>query len=108
MLFGGDIVEGDPEDKSMERLENLLSSIRTPYGVFGVPGDHEHYARQDQGNFLSKAGIAILADSAIVFNRSFVLAGRNDCHISIRKSIDGLLKTIPDSLPVILLDHRPT
>lgn len=108
MLYGGDIVEGDREDEKMERFENLLNSISTPYGVYGVLGNHEHYARQDKGSFFNRAGIKILTDSVQVIGCSFILAGRNDSHVRTRKSLDELMKSVPDSLPVILLDHRPT
>lgn len=107
MLFGGDITEGDRQDKKMERFENLLVAIHAPYGVYSVLGNHEHYARQNQGNFFRKAGIEILRDSAVLFANSFILAGRNDSQTRDRKSIDELMKAIPDSLPLILLDHRP-
>ncbi len=108
MLFGGDIVEGDREDENMEYFEKLLSSIKTKYGVYGVFGNHEHYARQDRGSFFSKAGIEILMDSVALIDNSFFLAGRNDSHSFTRKSARELLSKITDSLPVILLDHRPT
>jgi uncharacterized protein len=107
MLFGGDIVEGDREDENMRKPEYLLRSIRTKYGVYGVLGNHEHYANQDKGSFFSKAGIEILSDSSIVFGNSFILTGRNDSHVRTRKSIDELMRSIPDSIPVILMDHRP-
>lgn len=108
MLFGGDIVEGDREDKKMEGFEDLLSSINTTYGVYGVLGNHEHYARQDDGSFFNRAGIEILNDSVSIIGHSFILAGRNDSHIRTRESAGELLRSVPDSLPVILLDHRPT
>ena len=108
MLYGGDIVEGDEEDENMERFERLLRSITTRYGAYGVLGNHEHYARQDKGSFFSKAGIEILADSVVIVGDSFILAGRNDSHTRTRKSVEELMSTIPDSLPVILMDHRPT
>jgi predicted MPP superfamily phosphohydrolase len=108
MLFGGDIVEGDREDERMEHFKKLLSSITTRYGVFGVPGNHEHYARQDKGSFFIKAGIDMLSDSVVFIDGSFILAGRNDSHTTTRKSVEEIMRTIPDSLPVILMDHRPT
>jgi predicted MPP superfamily phosphohydrolase len=108
MLFGGDIVEGDRRDEKMEHFEKLLSSITTRYGVFGVPGNHEHYARQDKGSFFNKAGIDILSDSVVIIDGSFILAGRNDSHATTRKSAEEIMRTIPDSLPAILMDHRPT
>ncbi|MCX6330195.1 MAG: metallophosphoesterase [Bacteroidia bacterium] len=108
ILFGGDIVEGDRENENLERIEKLLGSIRAKYGIFGVNGNHEHYAGQDKGSFFSKAGIQILSDSVVVIDHSFILAGRNDGHVRTRKSAADLLQSITDSLPVILLDHRPT
>lgn len=108
MLFGGDIVEGDREDENMKKFESLLGSIKTRYGSYGVPGNHEHYSRQDRGSFFNRSGIKILIDSAVIFNRAFILAGRNDSHISTRKDVDELMRSLPESLPVILLDHRPS
>ncbi len=66
MLFGGDIVEGDREGENMERFEKLFSGIKTKYGVFGVLGNHEHYARRDKGSFFRKSGIKILCDSVVI------------------------------------------
>jgi predicted MPP superfamily phosphohydrolase len=108
MLFGGDIIEGDRQDENMIHFENILSKITTKYGVYGVLGNHEHYARQEKGSFFYRSGIKILCDSVVIAGSSFILAGRNDSHISNRKSIEELLRSIPDSLPLILIDHRPT
>jgi predicted MPP superfamily phosphohydrolase len=108
LVFGGDNVEGDREDENMRAFEKILSSIKTRYGVYTVLGNHEHYAGQDKGSFFDKAGIKVLSDTIVVIDSSFNLAGRNDSHFRERKSIDELLKLVNDSLPVILIDHRPT
>jgi uncharacterized protein len=108
ILFGGDIVEGDRESENLERIEKLLRSINAKYGVFGVNGNHEHYAGQDKGGFFSKAGIQLLRDSVVVIDHSFILAGRNDARVRLRKQPADLLASVTDSLPIILLDHRPT
>ena len=108
ILFGGDIVEGDRESENLERIEKLLRNISAKYGVFGVNGNHEHYAGQDKGGFFSKAGIQLLSDSVVVIDHSFILAGRNDAHVRTRKNPEDLLGSVTDSLPIILVDHRPT
>ena len=108
MLFGGDIIEGDRDDGKLIVFEKLLSEIRTKYGVFGVLGNHEHYAGQDKGGFFDKTGITILCDTIEVIDGSFNLGGRNDSHITSRKTINDLMKSVTDSLPMILVDHRPT
>jgi len=107
MLYGGDIVEGHDGEK-LEDHEKLLNQINARYGVYGVLGNHEYYRGQDKGSFFDKAGIKILRDSVIVIDNAFNLAGRLDSHFTARKSINELLASAVDSLPVILLDHRPT
>jgi predicted MPP superfamily phosphohydrolase len=108
MLFGGDIVEGDREGESMLQFEKLISGISTTYGVYGALGNHEHYSRQEQGGFFRRAGIEILTDTVIIRDHLFSLAGRNDSHTSSRKSAEAVAFMAPDSLPLIMIDHRPT
>jgi predicted MPP superfamily phosphohydrolase len=108
MLFGGDIVDDDRTSEKMAYFESIFSSIKAKYGLYGVLGNHEHYTGHDKGSFFSNSGIEILRDSVIIFGNSFVLAGRNDSHTRTRKSVAEIMGTIPDSLPVILLDHRPS
>ncbi len=108
LVFGGDIVEGDREDENMTRLEKLLTEIKTRYGVYAVLGNHEYYAGQDKGSFFDKSGIKVLCDTILVIDSSFNLTGRYDSHFRTRKTIDDLMKSATDSLPLILIDHRPT
>ena len=108
MIFGGDIVEGDRDDGNLVPFAEILSGIKTKYGVYAVPGNHEHYAGQERGSFFNKAGLKVLSDTNVVLANSFNLTGRNDSHIRNRLQIDELLKSVTDTLPDILIDHRPT
>lgn len=108
MVFGGDIVEGDREDENMIGYEKLIKGISARYGVFAVLGNHEHYSGQDKGSFFDRAGIKVLCDTIIVIHNSFNLGGRNDSHLKSRIPIGDLMKYAVDSLPMILIDHRPT
>jgi predicted MPP superfamily phosphohydrolase len=108
LIYGGDIVEGDRGDGSLVSFAQVLAGIKAKYGVYAVLGNHEHYAGQESGSFFDIAGMKVLSDTNIVLARSFNLAGRNDSHINNRKQIGDLLKSSVDSLPVILIDHRPT
>ena len=107
MLYGGDIVEGGRGDM-MEPYDKILGRIKPRYGVYGVLGNHEHYSRQDNGDFFSNAGIKILADTSVIIDNSFILTGRHDSHTRTRKDVKELMDTVTDTLPVILMDHRPT
>jgi predicted MPP superfamily phosphohydrolase len=108
MLFGGDIVDDERASEKMAYFERIFSSIKAKYGLYGVLGNHEHYTGHDEGSFFSNSGIGILRDSVVIVGNSFFVAGRNDSHIRTRKSIAEIAATIPDTLPVILLDHRPS
>lgn len=108
MLFGGDIVEGDRQDENMSLIEELLKSIKTKYGVFAVLGNHEYYGGQDEGSFFDKSGMKVLCDTIVVIDSSFNLGGRYDSHFRTRKPVGNLMKYGTDSLPLILVDHRPT
>jgi predicted MPP superfamily phosphohydrolase len=108
LIFGGDIVEGDSNDGNIQEYESILRGIRTRCGVYAVLGNHEYYAGQDKGNFFDKAGMKVLCDTVVLVDSSFILAGRYDSHFSGRKTIYDLLNSAKDSLPLILVDHRPT
>ncbi len=108
VIYGGDIIEGHYADGDIEPFERILSAIKPEYGVYAVLGNHEHYAGQDNGDFFRKAGMTLLRDSCVVINNSINLVGRNDSHVNSRKTADQLLRSVNDSLPVILVDHRPT
>jgi uncharacterized protein len=108
MLYGGDIVEGDRQDENMVKFEDLLGQIKTKDGVFTVLGNHEFYSGQDKGSFLKKAGMTILTDSIVIIDKSLYLIGRYDSHFNSRKSVAELMQNVSDTLPVIMLDHRPT
>jgi predicted MPP superfamily phosphohydrolase len=108
LLLGGDIADGNTEDQNMLIYETILKSIRPEHGVFTVLGNHEYYSGNDNGNFFERSGIKVLSDTIIVVDNSFSLGGRYDSHVRNRKSLQKLLESDTDSLPLILLDHRPT
>jgi len=107
VLIGGDVLEGDRREKDLARYESQFRRLRSKYGVFGVPGNHERYAG-GRDDFFNKAGIRLLRDETVTIDGAFILAGRNDARSRNRTPLAELLKGNPDDLPVILLDHRPT
>jgi predicted MPP superfamily phosphohydrolase len=106
VLLGGDIFEGDRRDEATDKFVAQFRRIRSGYGVFGVPGNHERYGG-DRGDVFIRAGIRMLRDEVEKIDGAIYLAGRNDSRRGGRKSIEDLLAGTPDDLPVIVLDHRP-
>jgi predicted MPP superfamily phosphohydrolase len=108
LIFGGDIAEGYGEGEKMVRIAKMFREFHPRYGVFGVLGNHEYYGSLERGRFFDLAGIQMLGDSVAIVGNSFNLAGRLDNRYRDRLTTAELLKSINDSLPVILVDHRPT
>ncbi len=108
VLIGGDILEGDRRDEDTGRYERAFRRMRSTYGTFGAPGNHERFARTGGGGFLERAGIRLLQDETVSVDRALALAGRRDSRSRNRKSVAELIASAPDDLPVILMAHRPT
>lgn len=108
VLYGGDIVEGRWDENVSTEIIETLKTVKSKYGTYGILGNHEYYGSDHPGRFYPEVGIELLHEKVIKVNRSFYLAGRDDDLADHRKSLKDLLKNIPDNLPVIVMDHRPT
>jgi len=107
VLYGGDIVEGR-NTRNLQSKTDILKQIFAKYGSFGVLGNHDRYRGQEEGDFFDSSGIALLLDTVIVVGDAFNLAGRLDGGARDRKTVKELLQTADDTLPLVMLDHRPT
>ncbi|MDQ1352099.1 MAG: Metallophosphoesterase [Acidobacteriota bacterium] len=108
VLLPGDIVEGHRDDGETSGFAQHFHQIKSKYGIYASPGNHESHNRGNKLKFFADAGINVLADAVVTIDNSFYLVGRNDARSNTRESIEELLKQTPNNLPVILLDHRPT
>lgn len=107
VLIGGDVIEGDRQDQNVEAYEAQFRRLRSKYGTYAVPGNHERMRGGVRGEFFARSGITLLQDKIVSPDQAFYLAGRNDGRAQNRKPVDELLRDAPDNLPLILLDHRP-
>ena len=108
LLIPGDILEGDREDEQVKEFERQFSQIRTTYGIYASFGNHEFYHGGGRTDFFKNSHITVLTDTTILIDHSFALVGRNDEQFHKRKPIGDLVKDLPDTLPVVVLDHQPT
>lgn len=107
VLIGGDVLEGDRRDEKTDTCEAQFRQIKSRYGVYAAPGNHEMHG-ENKRDFFDQSGIKLLQDAVEKIDGAFYLVGRNDNHSGRRKSIAELLQDTPNDLPVILMDHRPT
>ncbi len=107
VLIGGDVLEGDRQDEKLGEFEAQFRRLKPKYGVYGIPGNHDLRGASAIA-FFDRAGIRLLQDAVKKIDNAFYLVGRNDGRSGSRKSIDEILGDCDRSLPVIVLDHRPT
>ncbi len=107
ILIGGDVLEGDRQGEKLEGFEAQFRRLKPKYGVYGIPGNHDLHST-NAGIFFDRAGIHLLRDAVEKIGNAFYLVGRNDGRSGSRKPIEELLRECNGSLPVIVLDHRPT
>lgn len=113
VLLAGDVVDENVRHVINQNLGAEFEKIKSKYGVYAVPGNHEFIGGADAAvAYLEKHQVHFLRDTAIFIDNSFWLAGRNDKDASrfngrARKSLESLLAPLDKKYPVILMDHQP-
>jgi len=112
VLIAGDVYDEGLRPSELERLPLVLAKIRSRYGVFASPGNHEFFAgiRQSEAIF-AKSGIAFLLDKAEFVAGSFTVAGRSTRSYlgpdRRRVPLATILQGVDKSFPIFLLEHVP-
>ena len=108
VLLPGDIVDGDVEPVIKLNLGEVLRTIKSKYGIFGITGNHEYIGGVGPAvKYISEHGVSELRDERIdiagitIIGREDRSAGKN------RMSISELAEGIDPSKPLIVMDHQP-
>jgi hypothetical protein len=113
ILFAGDVVDEDVQPVIRKNLGECLLQLKAPLGVYAVTGNHEYIGGVDRTTeYLTRHGINLLRDTALLINNAFYIAGRDDKDKQRftgipRKELIDLTKELDNSKPIILLDHQP-
>lgn len=110
ILFAGDIIDSHIEPVLQQRMDEELSRLEAPLGVFACTGNHEYrYDVEEKISLINNAGITLLRDSAVLIKNSFYVLGREDKVVTSRKTLKEILATqsVDMSKPVIVLNHTP-
>jgi predicted MPP superfamily phosphohydrolase len=107
VLIGGDVFEGERESNKLSEFQDQFRRLKARYGVYGVPGNHDLRGANAMTSF-DRAGIHLLQEAVEKIDNVLYLVGRTDGRFRGRKSIDELLRGCDRSLPIIVLEHRPT
>jgi uncharacterized protein len=109
ILLAGDITDRSFGPVMEQKMEQELSQLHAPLGVFAITGNHEYYSGvpEEINEYLRAAGIRMLHDSVALVDHSFYLIGRDDRTNPKRHTLESLVEGLKPELPKILLDHQP-
>ncbi|MBP7737789.1 MAG: metallophosphoesterase [Spirochaetes bacterium] len=113
VLLAGDIVDEDLAPVIQNNLGELLCAIRSRYGVFAVTGNHEYIGGVESASqYLSRHGVTVLRDRAVLIDNRFYLVGREDRSSAQftglrRLPLAAVMKDVDRTRPVIMMDHQP-
>lgn len=112
VVLCGDIIDESTTLEEMRESFEILSNIKSKYGVIYIYGNHDlsTYSANQLNNALADNGIHLLVDESYEINDDFVIIGREDAGYSLdsnRKSGTQLIQNIDREKFILLLDHQP-
>jgi predicted MPP superfamily phosphohydrolase len=114
VLLCGDLVDGDVASALRKNLGRHIQDIKTPMGVYAIPGNHEYIGGiQKTLPYLESININILRDKTLVLPNGVQLVGRDDRDSRRmgdeqgRKSLKELMTGLDKKYPVIVMNHQP-
>ncbi len=113
IVLTGDMVDGTPEARAND--VGPMRKLAARDGVIAIAGNHEYYADYPQWlATFDRLGLRMLLNEHTVITHdgaSFVLAGITDMiaprFSQVPPNVKHALEGAPQTLPVILLSHRP-
>ncbi len=113
VLFGGDLVDHNPNPVMKFDMGTFFEKINATYGVFATTGNHEFMGKPDVTvEYFGKHGVKFIRDSIVTIDGVVEIVGRDDKDKTQmtgikRKSIENILQGNKQNLPLLLIDHQP-
>lgn len=109
IVINGDLIDYYLEPLKDQKMDEVLSRLTAPEGVYFVPGNHE-YKIDEEADFewIRQTGITILRDSVVNIDSQLQLIGRDDRkNKENRISWDELADKTDSSKARLLFSHQP-
>lgn len=108
ILIGGDLIDNSLTPVRQQRMEEELSQLKAPMGIYMVLGNHEYISRAEEcEEFLSHTPIQLLRDSVVVLPCGLQIIGRDDATNKRRQLLSTLLERADRQKPILVMDHQP-
>lgn len=108
VVIVGDLIDNSIRPVAEARMEEVLSTINAPLGVYMVPGNHEYISGLAKCDaYLRHTNIHLLRDSIIKLPHNIELICRDDRINQHRKPLEELASEADNESFTIVLDHQP-
>lgn len=108
VFIAGDIIDNSVRPLNEGNFAESFHKIKAPMGIYACLGNHEYISGLEASlDFINKAGIHLLKDSAALVDSSFYVVGRDDRSNLNRKTLNELVSGLDKTKPIFLLDHQP-
>lgn len=114
LLITGDFIDDATTKEDLIASCKALSEFDCPYGKYFAFGNHDtgnygfrHFTRDDLVNELTKAGVVILEDEAVLLDDRFYIIGRKDKSSPDRLPLKNIIEGLDKSKYMIVMDHQP-
>lgn len=108
VLFPGDIIDDDLDAYLDQGIDQILTGIQAPYGVYASLGNHDRFEGEIEEliGALENSGMTVLYDETLTVEE-LTLVGRRDKQDRSRAELSSIMQNADLSRPVILMDHQP-
>jgi len=109
ILLPGDLFDDDVEPFLDQKIDQVLSDLHAPYGVYASLGNHDKHdgTMEELIEALERSGIQVLYDETVEVQGQFTLVGRRDKSDLYRLPLEQLMNGVDLTKPAILLEHQP-
>ena len=121
VILSGDFVDDDTTRADMIASVKALGELKTAYGVYFVPGNHDKgyygaarrgFSGRDLTDELERNGVKVLKDEAVLIDDRFYLIGRKDFSVEKeqrgkRKPMKELTAGLSSDKLTVVADHQP-
>ncbi len=109
ILLPGDLFDDDVQPFLDQKIDEVLSKMHAPYGVYASLGNHDKHdgTIQELITALEQSGINVLYDEAVDVQGKFTLIGHKDRTDPERLPLETIMNGVDHTKPKILLEHQP-
>jgi predicted MPP superfamily phosphohydrolase len=108
VIIAGDLIDNNVNPVRERQMYNELNRLKSEYGIFMVPGNHEYISDIDKCiEFLELTGITLLRDSIVSLPCGIQILGRDDYSNKRRLPIDAFKGKTDPAMALIIIDHQP-